>query len=91
MEINFRNDGNAYAVTGSGCNLPLIWCKGMLGESIDEEPTVIKERLVIPELIDFSKAYLHIKYHSFNGQKISLSLTFISYTIKKTQSLFMMS
>lgn len=26
LEINLRNDGNAYCVTSAGINLPLIWC-----------------------------------------------------------------
>ena len=37
MEINFRNDGNAYALTGAGYNLPYIWCKGMTDNSIEDE------------------------------------------------------
>ena len=26
LEINMRNDGNAYCVTSAGVNLPYIWC-----------------------------------------------------------------
>lgn len=70
MEINFRNDGNAFAATGSGCNLPYIWCKGMLGESIDKESTTIdKEKLVIPELIDFFQSVLTHKISFFKWTK----------------------
>lgn len=89
MEINFRNDGNAYAVTGSGCNLPLIWCKGMLGESIDEEPTVIKERLVIPELIDFFQSVLTHKISLIQWAKdIIKSDIYLLYNKKDTKPFY---
>ena len=48
MEINFRNDGNSYAVTGAGCNLPYIWAKGMITNVIDKNVTITKSTLVIP-------------------------------------------
>lgn len=54
MEINFRNDGNAYSVTGAGVNLPYIWVTNCIGLDA-KEPTLVKEPIVVmPELADFS-------------------------------------
>lgn len=79
MEINFRNDGNAYAVTGSGCNLPYIWCKGMLGH-INENHTIPKETFVIPELIDFLQSVLTHKISLFRWMKdVIKSDTYLLY------------
>lgn len=32
LETNFRNDGNAFCVTESGVNLPVVWVKACLNE-----------------------------------------------------------
>lgn len=53
MEINMRNDGNAYCVTAFGVNLPLIWYKHSTGKQyaipeINPEHSV----LFMPELMD---------------------------------------
>ncbi len=54
MEINFRNDGNAYSVTAAGCNLPYIWTLGHAGGDIENEPLAISKPIyVMPETIDF--------------------------------------
>ena len=53
LEINFRNDGNAWCVTKSGINLPVIWMKYCLGESYEEEIRVPNKILMMPELQDF--------------------------------------
>lgn len=53
LEINFRNDGNAWCVTKSGINLPVIWVKYCLGESYEEEIIVPNKILMMPELQDF--------------------------------------
>lgn len=53
LEINFRNDGNAWCVTKSGINLPVIWVKSCLGESYEEEIRVPNKILMMPELQDF--------------------------------------
>lgn len=53
LEINFRNDGNAWCVTKSGINLPVIWVKSCLGETYEEEIRVPNKILMMPELQDF--------------------------------------
>ena len=53
LEINFRNDGNAWCVTKSGVNLPVIWVKSCLGESYEEEIRIPNKILMMPELQDF--------------------------------------
>lgn len=53
MEINFRNDGNAFSVTSAGCNLPYIWCLDNVGKSIEGELSKVKKQIyVMPETID---------------------------------------
>lgn len=53
LEINFRNDGNAWCVTKSGINLPAIWVKACLGEDYQTEIHDPKDILMMPELQDF--------------------------------------
>jgi len=53
LEINFRNDGNAWCVTKSGINLPTIWVKACLGEDYSTEIHEPKHILMMPELQDF--------------------------------------
>jgi predicted ATP-grasp superfamily ATP-dependent carboligase len=54
MEINMRNDGNAYCVTSAGVNLPYIWAYyNITGKLPDNEPlTIDKPILWIPDLSD---------------------------------------
>ncbi len=53
LEINFRNDGNAWCVTKSGINLLIIWVKACLGEDYKSEICEPNHILVMPELQDF--------------------------------------
>lgn len=53
LEINFRNDGNAWCVTKSGTNLPVIWVKASLGEEYKSEICESKHILMMPEFQDF--------------------------------------
>lgn len=53
LEINFRNDGNAWCVTKSGISLPVIWVKACLGEDYQTEIHEPKRILMMPELQDF--------------------------------------
>lgn len=53
LEINFRNDGNAWCVTKSGINLPVIWVKACLGEEYKNEIREPNRILMMPELQDF--------------------------------------
>lgn len=53
MEINMRNDGNAYCVTVFGVNLPLIWYKHSTNkEYIIPEIRTENSILFMPELMD---------------------------------------
>ena len=53
LEINFRNDGNAWCVTKSGINLPLIWVKACLGIDFRDEIRIPNHILMMPEFQDF--------------------------------------
>lgn len=55
LEINMRNDGNAYCVFSAGVNLPYIWCSACVQDSISEnEITVVKKCVrFIPDFNDF--------------------------------------
>ena len=53
LEINFRNDGNAWCVTAAGVNLPVIWVKACLGKDYRDEIKEVKKILVMPEFQDF--------------------------------------
>lgn len=80
MEINFRNDGNSYAVTGAGCNLPYIWAKGMITNTINDNIKISTPTLVIPELIDFLQNVLTHRISFFHWLKdIIKSDTYLLY------------
>lgn len=53
LEVNFRNDGNAWCVTKAGVNLPVIWVKACRGEDYTDELNVPKHILMMPEFQDF--------------------------------------
>ena len=53
LEINFRNDGNAWCVTAAGVNLPAIWIKANSGMDYREELHEVKSITVMPEFQDF--------------------------------------
>lgn len=52
LEINFRNDGNAWCVTRAGVNLPVIWVKSCLGEDYSSEIKSPKKIVMMPEFQD---------------------------------------
>lgn len=53
LEINLRNDGNAYCVQTAGVNLPLIWFKyAIFGEVPDFKESISKPVFFIPDFID---------------------------------------
>lgn len=54
MEINFRNDGNAIAVTNAGVNLPVIWYKSCANLPFGDEIKDIHEEFVMPEFAELS-------------------------------------
>lgn len=52
LEINFRNDGNAWCVTKAGVNLPVIWVKSCLGEDYSSEIKTPNKIVMMPEFQD---------------------------------------
>lgn len=52
LEVNFRNDGNAWCVTRAGVNLPVIWVKACLGEDYSSEIKSPKKIVMMPEFQD---------------------------------------
>lgn len=56
MEMNFRNDGNAIAVTNAGVNLSYIWCLSCAGERYENQIMPVHEEYVMPE---FAELYLY--------------------------------
>lgn len=53
LEINFRNDGNAWCVTKSGINLPVIWLKACSNVDYHDEIRTPNNIIMMPELQDF--------------------------------------
>ena len=53
LEINFRNDGNAWCVTAAGVNLPVIWVKANREKDYKDEIHNVKKIIVMPEYQDF--------------------------------------
>ena len=53
LEINFRNDGNAWCVTAAGVNLPSIWVKANIGLDYKNEIKKVNRIIVMPEFQDF--------------------------------------
>lgn len=66
MEINMRNDGNAYVVTKAGVNLPYIWYNYNVSGTIDKSLSLFfyKSIYFIPELQDF-KNVLNLSVNPF--------------------------
>ena len=52
MEMNFRNDGNAIAVTNAGVNLPFIWVLACMGKDYSNQITPIHDEYVMPEFAE---------------------------------------
>ena len=53
LEINLRNDGNAYCVQSAGVNLPYIWCFYLVNQSLpDTQISIKKEIHFMPEFTD---------------------------------------
>ena len=52
LEINFRNDGNAWCVTKAGVNLPIIWVKSCLNEDYTSEIRPVDKIVMMPEFQD---------------------------------------
>lgn len=59
LEVNFRNDGNAWCATKAGINLPVIWVKACLGEDYCDELKEPKRILMMPEFQDFKLVLQH--------------------------------
>jgi len=60
LEINFRNDGNAYAVTAAGINLPSIFVSHFTQKvNLENELYENKSIIVMPEFVDFMQVIRH--------------------------------
>lgn len=57
LEINFRNDGNAWCVTKAGINLPLIWVKFCLDEDYSSELKSPNRIIMMPEFQDIKLVF----------------------------------
>jgi len=56
LEVNFRNDGNAIAVTAAGVNLPYIWYRSASDQELPV-PADIKPVYVMPEFDDLALVF----------------------------------
>lgn len=61
LEMNYRNDGNAIAVTYSGINLPYIWFLFNSGEKYSQEyvNSEIRKVYLIPEYLDLMRVFYY--------------------------------
>lgn len=58
LEINFRNDGNAYVVTKAGVNLPYIFFLNAIGEDYSSEVRKpISKQVSMPVIKDFKTVF----------------------------------
>ena len=56
LEINMRNDGNAYCVKSAGGNLPFIWWYyNIYGDISSLLTTIEKQVYFIPDWLDFRR------------------------------------
>lgn len=78
LEINMRNDGNAYCVKCAGVNLPFIWCSHLLGKDITNlKKDINKCVYFIPDFIDAkmgieSVGFIRWVYQFFTAKSHSL-------------------
>ena len=57
LEINLRNDGNAYCVNSAGVNLPYIWSYYQVFRELPKKPTSISKAVYfIPDFNDLKIA-----------------------------------
>lgn len=70
LEINMRNDGNAYCVKSAGVNLPYIWCYYMENGKLPEnEPvTFVKPVMFIPDFNDFIRGVKSVGFFGWIKQ-----------------------
>ncbi|MCH1940711.1 hypothetical protein [Holdemania massiliensis] len=56
LEINMRNDGNAYCVKSAGVNLPYVWCYSQAYGEIPKTKTSFKKSIYfMPEFFDIKR------------------------------------
>jgi predicted ATP-grasp superfamily ATP-dependent carboligase len=65
LEINMRNDGNAFCVTVAGVNLPYLWYQNGIGVQVTENTKKIRPVHFMPEIEDLREA-VHQKVGLFN-------------------------
>lgn len=73
MEINMRNDGNAYCVTSAGVNLPYIWVYYNVYKQLpkDESFSFDKSLFFIPDLLDLRLGIKHVGLLAWLKQMIT--------------------
>ena len=65
LEINMRNDGNAFCVTVAGVNLPYLWYQNGIGAQVTEHTQNVRPVHFMPEIEDLREA-VHQKIGLFN-------------------------
>jgi len=65
LEINMRNDGNAFCVTAAGLNLPYLWYQNGIGAQVSEHSQNVRPVHFMPEIEDLREA-VHQKVGIFN-------------------------
>lgn len=68
MEINMRNDGNAFCVTVSGINLPRLWVQSKVLHLATEENSKVNPTHFMPEISDLRVA-MHKKMSMYTWLK----------------------
>ena len=79
MEMNFRNDGNAIAVTNAGVNLPYIWYLYCIGADYKNEIKTIHDEYVMPEFVELSLFQRGIISRKEWKQDMKKATTFMDY------------
>jgi predicted ATP-grasp superfamily ATP-dependent carboligase len=97
LEINFRNDGNAIAVTESGTNLPYIWYLFNIGGDYKTEIAAsnIRDIYSVPEdsyFLEMVNGVISFREWKTNMQKANCYITYFKddkapfYALMRLQS-----
>lgn len=87
LEINMRNDGNAYCVKSAGVNLPFIWCYYSVFGQLPNLPMTFSNSIrFIPDFNDLKVALSQKR--PWSGLLILLKLIRILFSIQRILDLF---
>lgn len=79
LEINLRNDGNAYCVKSAGINLPFIWCYYSVYKKIPHVSLTFRKPIkFMPEFSDFK----------IGRKKVGLIKWFFQFITAKSHAVF---